>query len=158
MCPVPGMGVCGYGTQKAGKLFGEPLLRHKYVVWSVAANADGQTVVSADVMGQVVVWSAAPGTKRYKPIICHDFDYGALSVSVSPNGLMFVAALDDSTIRLFERRKSQWFFFDEVAFPRHVDHVYFMYLIIEKGHRLGVACDMGELQWATFDVIQLNNC
>ena len=76
------------GNKTSGKLIGEPLLKHEDIVISVTVNADGQTVVSSSMLGEVIVWCAATGMKRQETIM-HEKSLPK-SVSVSSNGLMFV--------------------------------------------------------------------
>jgi WD40 repeat protein len=78
---------------QAASLEGQPT-----IVWSLAASADGKTLVTSGYDGKIIVWNVA----EKKPQQTIEKKGWIRRVSLSPDGKQFAAAMEDGSIILFE--------------------------------------------------------
>src|SRR3954452_20273703 len=80
------------GAQPAS-LEGQPT-----IVWSVAASADGKTLITSGYDGKIILWNLA----EKKPQTTLEKKGWIRRVSLSPDGKNFAAGLEDGNVILFE--------------------------------------------------------
>src|SRR5262245_60973409 len=80
------------GTQVAS-LEGQPT-----VVWSLAASADGKTLITSGYDGKIILWNVA----EKKPLQTIEKKGWIRRVSLAPDGKHFAAAGEDGSVILFE--------------------------------------------------------
>ncbi len=80
------------GQQTAG-LEGQPT-----IVWSIAASADGKTLITSGYDGKLIVWNAA----EKKPGQTIEKKGWIRRVALSPDGKNFAAGMEDGNVMVFE--------------------------------------------------------
>jgi WD40 repeat protein len=68
------------------------------IVWSVAASADGKTLISTGYDGKIIVWNVA----EKKPAQTIEKKGWIRGAALSPDGKNFAAAMEDGSVVLFE--------------------------------------------------------
>jgi WD40 repeat protein len=68
------------------------------IVWSIAATADGKTLISTGYDGRIIVWNVA----EKKPAQTIEKKGWIRRAALSPDGKNFAAALEDGSVVLFE--------------------------------------------------------
>ena len=148
-----------WNTQ-TGTTLGGPLLGHGGPVKSVVISADGRTVVSGGAIwndtgadGEVIVWDVETRTVVDEALLPRSVSVTCLSIS--SNGLMFVSAAEDKSIRLWKRRKSQWSCYT-VFLPSVASNVFFndSNFDTDQRRRPRILCRMRGAQPVMFDVME----
>src|SRR5206468_5753827 len=78
---------------QAANLEGQPT-----IVWSLAASADGKTLITSGYDGKIIIWNVA----EKKPQQTIEKKGWIRRVSLSPDGKNFAAGMEDGNVILFE--------------------------------------------------------
>jgi WD40 repeat protein/serine/threonine protein kinase len=83
---------------------GAGLFGHKDAIRSLTLSADGETLVSSDEAGTIIVWDAPARTARftYRGHLGRAYD-----VALSPDGTLMASGGRDGTVRLWDPRRPQ---------------------------------------------------